>query len=102
MWTLFDTGSRNTYITGAAARGLRLLPFKNLRKVGLGGRHHKLSTLCLIEGDIDGRSIDTEAYVIKDLGRDEAGRTIDIVFGALVMRSGGEGGVGSDLTASSS
>lgn len=89
LWTPFDSGSRNTYITAGASRGLKRLPLKTVRKVGLGGRHHSLQTLCLIEGTIDGRSIDTEAYVIKDLGQDEAGRPIDILFGTLAMQKWG-------------
>lgn len=89
LWTLFDSGSRNTYVSSAASRGLKRQTLKTPRKVGLGGRRHQLKSVCILEGRLDGKSIDTEAYVIEGLGNDENGRPIDLLFGALAMQKWG-------------
>jgi hypothetical protein len=89
LWTLFDTGSRNTYISESASRGLRRQTLKSPRKVGLGGRHYQLKFVCILEGRLERKPIDTEAYVIEDLGLDERGRPIDLLFGALAMQKWG-------------
>ncbi|MBI3824322.1 MAG: hypothetical protein HY289_16775 [Planctomycetes bacterium] len=61
-WTLFDSGARNTYVVPAVAA--RLDTFK-LPKIF------------------------TDAVVIDDIGMDEDGKPIEILFGALAMQHWG-------------
>jgi hypothetical protein len=35
---------------------------------------------------VEGHDVSTNAYVTDEIGRDEAGNTIDLLFGALVMQ----------------
>jgi len=58
--TLFDSGARNTYIVSEAAEGL-----------------------------LRARLIEVDAYVLGEIGVDDDGRPIDILFGALAMQKWG-------------
>jgi hypothetical protein len=89
LWTLFDSGARNTYIRRKAARGLDLKGLSKSRSVDLGGKSHRVKQVCWIEGDIDGHPLDLTANVIDEIGTDEDGRPIDILFGALAMQQWG-------------
>jgi hypothetical protein len=88
-WTLFDTGSRNTYVVPSVARLLTTVKLPLERKVALGGNVHDLHETCTLIGTVEGRSIDIDAYVIDSLGADESGRPIEILFGALAMQKWG-------------
>jgi hypothetical protein len=37
-------------------------------------------------GKLEGRPIEVDAYVLDEIGRDDDGRPIDLVFGALAMQ----------------
>lgn len=89
FWTLFDSGSRNCYLTEAAARGIRRETLKATHKVGLGGRTHTLKTLCVVQGKIGGKPFEADAYVVSVLRKDDTGRPLDMVFGALAMQKWG-------------
>jgi hypothetical protein len=89
LWTLFDSGSRHTYITKAAAKGLRRERLSVPRKTLLGGKAHRIQEVCHLDADIEGHSVDTLARVINDIGQDEDGKPIDILFGALSMQEWG-------------
>jgi hypothetical protein len=88
-WTLFDSGSRNTYITRAAARGLKRERLRVPKTAILGGKKHEIREVCVLDAEIEGRSVDTLARVIEEIGPDEDGRPIDILFGALSMQEWG-------------
>lgn len=85
-WTLFDSGARNSYITKDAASGLPLRALPQPRYTRLGGATHQITHACLVVAEIEGRSVDFQAWVADDIGRDEDGRTIDVLFGALAMQ----------------
>ena len=43
----------------------------------------------LLEADIEGHRISTHAMVVDDIGTDEEGKSIEILFGALAMQQWG-------------
>ena len=47
------------------------------------------STAALLEAEIEGRQISTHALVIDEIGNDENGAAIEILFGALAMQQWG-------------
>ena len=88
-WTLFDSGARNTYIVGEAARGLELKTLPVTQKTNLGGKVHKIDQSCLLFAEIEGHPLQVQARVIDEIGSDEEGRPIEILFGALSMQEWG-------------
>jgi hypothetical protein len=89
FWTLFDTGSRNSYVLPKVARGLPVGRLQTPWRVSLGGEKHELFRVCYILGRIGKYPVHIDAYVIDDLGIDEGGRPIEILFGALAMQKWG-------------
>lgn len=88
-WTLFDSGAQNTYIAPKVAR---LLVTKKLSKpfrTAIGGGTKKTSTAAILDADVQGHKIVTNAMVLDEIGRDEEGKTIDVLFGALAMQQWG-------------
>ncbi|MFQ5731812.1 MAG: retropepsin-like aspartic protease [Planctomycetaceae bacterium] len=85
-WTLFDSGARNSYISRSAAEGLNLLDLSDPTSTRLGGGIHEIREACLIQTRLDGHPLHFQAGVIDEIGRDEAGREIDILFGAIAMQ----------------
>ncbi|MBI3468787.1 MAG: aspartyl protease family protein [Planctomycetes bacterium] len=89
LWTLFDSGSRNTYITKRAARGLDVKDWPQELSVALGGKVHKVRRSCLLRARLEGRWIETLARIVDKIGPDEDGTQIDVLFGALAMQEWG-------------
>src|SRR5437762_10696703 len=88
-WTLFDTGARNTYVLPVVAS---LLVAKKLAKpfrAALGGEIKKTATVALLDAQVHGHKVVTNAMVIDDIGKDEDGKPIEILFGALAMQQWG-------------
>jgi hypothetical protein len=88
FWVLFDSGARNTYVVPDVAKLLATRPVPP-RQAALGGRRHPILEACMLIGSVEGRAIDTDAYVIDMLGEDEEGREIQVLFGALAMQKWG-------------
>lgn len=88
-WTLFDTGSRNTYITEDCAKLLGTKQLPEIYQVALGGKTHNLDITCILMAYVEGKSISTDAYVIPEIGKDEEGKNIEVLFGALAMQKWG-------------
>jgi hypothetical protein len=88
-WTLFDTGARNTYIVPAVAQLLTTWKTKQPFRTALGGGVKETSTAAGLDAVIEGRPISTHAMVLDDIGADEDGRPIEILFGALAMQQWG-------------
>ena len=86
LWAMFDTGSKNTYITRAAAEGFFQRPAVVPLKVGLGGRQRTVDKICALAGTIEGKPVEVEAYVTEELSTDDSGRPVDVLFGALAMQ----------------
>jgi hypothetical protein len=88
-WTLFDSGSRNTYIAQAAAKGLERKRLRTPATAILGGKTHRINQVCVLMAEIEGHPVHTLARVIDEIGADEDGRPIEILFGALSMQEWG-------------
>jgi len=88
-WTLFDSGARYSYLRRDAAAGLPSLPVEGNRKTALGGAVRELKESCLVPADIDGHKMEFQAYIVDEIGRDEDGKEIDLLFGALAMQGWG-------------
>jgi len=89
VWTLFDSGARNTYIIPAVAALLAttILPSPTYTK--LGGETKVSSQAAVLVGEIDGKPFHTEAMVIDRIGDDEEENVIEVLFGALAMQQWG-------------
>jgi len=87
--TLFDTGSRNTYVTEVCAKLLGPKKLPETSHVSLGGRTHALEQTCLLMAYVEGKFISTDAYVLSEIGKDEDGEFIEVLFGALAMQKWG-------------
>jgi hypothetical protein len=88
-WTLFDTGARNTYVTVDVASVLTTTKTRRPFRSALGGTVKETTETALLEAEVEGRWISTHAMVIDEIGEDEEGISIDILFGALAMQQWG-------------
>jgi hypothetical protein len=88
-WTLFDTGARNTYIVSDVASRLVMATTEPPFRSALGGKVQETSTATLLEAEVEGRRISTHAMVLDEIGNDEDGISIEILFGALAMQQWG-------------
>ena len=85
-WTLFDTGARNSYIVRSATEGLDRQPLAVPRTSALGGQVHKVEEICLVFARLEGHPLEFQASVLESIGKDEDGRSIEVLFGALAMQ----------------
>ena len=88
-WTLFDSGARNTYVTPSVAELLKTSPTPRTIRTALGGAAKETNTEAFLHAEIEGHHVSTYALVIKDFGKDEDGKPIEILFGALAMQQWG-------------
>jgi hypothetical protein len=88
-WTLFDTGARNTYVTADVASVLTTTKTRRPFRSAIGGTVRKTTRTAILEAEVEGRRISTHAMVIDEIGQDEEGIWIDILFGALAMQQWG-------------
>ena len=88
-WTLFDTGARNTYVLPSVAEVLSTSATPRTIRTALGGGVRETNTEAVLQAEIEGRSISTYALVIDEIGKDEDGKPIEILFGALAMQQWG-------------
>jgi hypothetical protein len=88
-WTLFDTGARNTYVTVDVASVLTTAKTRRPFRSAIGGTIKETTETALLEAEVEGRRISTHAMVIDEIGKDEEGTSIDILFGALAMQQWG-------------
>ena len=88
-WTLFDTGARNTYVVPDVASMLTTSKTDRPFRSALGGEVKQTSQTALLEAEIEGHRISTHAMVIDEIGNDEVGAPIEVLFGALAMQQWG-------------
>ena len=86
FWTTFDTGARNTYVVPAVAQLLTTSKPPHPIRSALGGEVKQIDTTALLQAEIEGRQISTHALVVDQIGKDEDGKAIEILFGALAMQ----------------
>jgi hypothetical protein len=88
-WTLFDSGARNTYVVPKVARTCKAAELPVARSAALGGKTHQIKETCLLVAEVDGHPVETHASVIDEIGKDEDGQSMDILFGTLAMHEWG-------------
>src|SRR6266704_3622832 len=88
-WTLFDTGARNTYVVPAVAALLNTTKLAKPFRSSLGGGVKKATTGAFLNAEVEGHKLFIHAMVINEIGNDEDGKPIEILFGALAMQQWG-------------
>ncbi len=88
-WTLFDSGAQNTYVVPGVASLLVTKKLSKSFRAALGGGTKKAAAAAILEADVQGHKIVTNAMVIDEIGHDEEGKAIDVLFGALAMQQWG-------------
>ncbi len=89
FWTLFDTGARNTYVVPRVAAQLVTSKLHEPFRSTLGGEIKESKQDAILEATVQGHRVSTLAMVIDRIGKDEAGKSIDVLFGALAMQNWG-------------
>lgn len=89
FWTLFDTGARNTYIVPRVAALLATSAMARPFRSALGGKVRETTQAAVLDADVEGCKISTHAMIIDEIGADEDGKQIDVLFGALAMQQWG-------------
>lgn len=89
VWTLFDSGARNTYIIPDVAKQLATTDLPRPTYTKLGGEMKISSQAAVLVGEVDGKPFHTEAMVIDRIGNDEEGKAIEVLFGTLAMQQWG-------------
>jgi hypothetical protein len=84
--TLFDTGARGTYVVPGVADMLLASETHHPIRTGLGGSVKEVKKRALLEAEVGGRFISTNAMAVDEIGTDEDGRPIEILFAALAMQ----------------
>jgi hypothetical protein len=87
-WALFDTGVRSSYVVNTVGRLGAVQTFHPIRTT-LGGRVKVSTCTALLQAEVQGHPISTHALVVDEIGKDEDGRRIEILFGALALRQWG-------------
>jgi hypothetical protein len=88
-WTLFDTGTRTTYVVQDLTPVLPTFELERVEPVSLGGKIHKVTQKCRLICLVEGLPVRTLARVLEEIGEDEEGRRIEILLGALAMQEWG-------------
>jgi hypothetical protein len=88
-WTLFDTGVRSTYVLNVVADKRGTMATFHPIRTALGGSVKETTRTALLQAEVQGHPVSTHALVVDEIGEDEDGRRIEILFGALAMRQWG-------------
>jgi hypothetical protein len=88
-WTLFDTGARNTFVNREVAAKLGTETVQEPFRTALGGKVREAKKMAFLQAKVEGHPISTHAYVLDDIGKDEDGKPIEVLFGALAMQQWG-------------
>ena len=85
---LFDSGAVRSYIKDKSAKeiGLKIERLKKGFKTKIGGKAKIIGEYCVVQGKLRGNDFDIVAYIIDDLGINEKGEEIDLLFGATDMQ----------------
>ena len=88
-WALFDSGARNTYVTKDVSLQLRTDEFESPKPISLDGKTHSIKKYCDLKCKIKGYEVNTNAFVLDEIGHDEDGKKIEVLIGALLMQQWG-------------
>lgn len=91
LFTLFDSGAQDSYITREAAKKLNLKPQRIAHSygVGLGGKKRIIKEFVPLDGILHGFTFIIFPLVVDDLGKTRNGETIELLFGILAMEKWG-------------
>ena len=89
FWTLFDTGARNTYVVPAVASLLATAKLGKPFRSALGGTVKKTTKGAFLNAQVQGHKVFTHAMVVDEIGNDDEGKPIEVLFGALAMQQWG-------------
>src|SRR5437660_12908607 len=89
FWTLFDTGARNTYVVPSVASHLATTKLGKPFRSALGGTVKKATKGAFLKAQVQGHKVFTHAMIIDEIGKDEDGKPIEVLFGALAMQQWG-------------
>jgi hypothetical protein len=86
--TLFDSGAVRSYITRKSAQeaSLKIEKLKTAFKTALGGKIQVIDEYCVVQGEIKGNPFYITSNIIDELGMDEKGKEIKLLFGANDMQ----------------
>jgi len=88
-WTLFDSGARNSYIVPEVAALVPTSKIDQPFRSRLGGSVKEAKETAHLEALVEGHRMSFHAMVIDNIGTDEDGAPIEILFGALAMQQWG-------------
>ena len=88
-WALFDGGAINTYVVEDVASHLPTFELEKPEPVAIGGMIHKVMKHCYLFCFVEGLPIRTLARVLENIGKDEEGKEIEVLMGALTMEEWG-------------
>ena len=88
-WTLFDRGARNTYVVPAVAALVVTAKLPKPFRSALGGGVKKATKGAFLNAEVQGHKLFTTAMVVDEIGKDEDGKPIEVLFGALAMQNWG-------------
>ena len=89
VWTLFDSGARNSYVIPSVAARLATTDLPQPTYTKLGGETKASVQAAVLVGEVAGKPFHTEAMVIDRIGDDKDGKAIEALFGALAMQQWG-------------
>jgi hypothetical protein len=85
-------GRVKQYISIDGRKAWTLLPRSKLNppyRTGLGGGVKVADEAAILDATIEGHKISTHAMVVDEIGKDEDGKPIEVLFGALAMQQWG-------------
>jgi hypothetical protein len=88
-WTLFDTGARNTYVVPTVASLLVTFKLPKSFRSALGGSVKRTTRGADLVAEVGRHKVFTHAMVVDEIGKDEEGKPIEVLFGALAMQQWG-------------
>jgi hypothetical protein len=88
-WALFHPCTRNTYVIASVVEFLKTVPTPRPIRTALGGTMKESNRLALLEGEIQHYPFSTHAFVVEEIGTDEDGNRIEVLFGAVAMKQWG-------------
>lgn len=89
VWALFDTGARNTYVVADVAGSMAKAALRRPEPSALGRKTHLVTHECLLVGAVEGYNFSVDARIVPEIGMDEEGKRIEVLFGALALQKYG-------------
>lgn len=83
---MFDSGTRNTYVTLSIARFLTTTSLAWPVRTRLNDDVKVTKTSAILHAEIEGHPISTHAFVVDEIEINAEGKRIEILFGALAMK----------------